>query len=142
MTTLGDIADELYRRLSRVRGLNPAVGPQSGVPMPTALVLPPMDVSFRQTFGKRGVFQPEFRVWLLVADTITEEATRLLFEFIDPTSPLSIQNAIEGDDRTLGGIVDDCVVLSCRSLDSEEVALIQAWGYEFRLTIMARRNDA
>jgi hypothetical protein len=140
--TLAAIADELYRRLATIRGLNPAVGPQSGVPMPTALVLPPTDISFRQTMGGRGIYQPEFRVWLLVADTITEEATRLLFEFLDPTSSQSIQRAIEGDDRTLGGLVDDCVVLTCRSLDSEEVALLQAWGYEFRLTIMARRNDA
>jgi hypothetical protein len=142
MSTLAAIADELYKRLAKVKGLNPAVGPQSGIPMPSALVLPPVDVSFRQTMGSRGIFQPEFRVWLLVADTVTEEATRVLFEFIDPTSPNSIQRAIEGDDRTLGGLVDDCVVLNCRSLDGEEVALLQAWGYEFRLTIMARRNDA
>jgi hypothetical protein len=141
MSVITDIADELYRRLSRVRGLNPAVGPQSGTPMPSVLVLPPTEIRFRRTAGPEGIFEPDFRVWLLVADTITEEATRLLFDFIDPTSPTSIQRAIEGDDRNLGGLVDDCVVLSCRSLESEEIALVQAWGYEFRLTIAARRRD-
>lgn len=141
MSNLNDIANELYRRLSTIRGMNAAVGPQSGVPMPSALVLPPTDIRFRRTMGPSGITEPDFRVWVLVADTITEEATRLLFDFIDPTSPMSVQRAIEGNDRTLGGLVDDCVVLSCRSLDGEEVALVQAWGYEFRLTIAARRND-
>jgi hypothetical protein len=136
------IADELYRRLAGIRGLNVGIGPQSGVPMPTALVLPPTEVRYRRTAGPVGIVEPVFRIWLLVADTITEEATRLLFEFVDPTSPLSIQRAVEGDDRTLGGLVDDCVVLTCRNLEGEEVALIQAWGYEFTLTIAARRNDA
>jgi hypothetical protein len=139
--TITAIANEIYKRLGTIRGLNAAVGPQSGTPMPSALVLPPTDIRYRRTAGPNGLFEPDFRVWVLVADTITEEATRVLFEFIDPTSPLSIQRAIEGDDRTLGGLVDDCVVLSARSLEGEEVALVQAWGYEFRLTIAARRND-
>lgn len=132
MVTLNAVADELAGRVNEAFGEIHTRATEGGpVLSPQFLIVTP-DFDYHVTARKTDF---TLEAWVLVADTITDDAVRQLRTYAEADG---IKAAIEGTDRTLGGLVDDCVVLRFRSLSADEYQMVAMWGGVFEIQIMGR----
>lgn len=132
MTTLNAVADEIAGRVNNeFPEVNVRATEGGPVLSPQLLVVTP-DFEYHTTASKKDY---QLECWLLIADTITDDAVRKLRTYAEIDG---IKAAIEGNDRTLNGLVDDCVVLRFRSLSADEYQMVAMWGGVFEIQIMGR----
>ena len=137
MANLTDILIAIEGRLATIPGLRlPGTGLiVDQVNPPAAQVgIPPVD-SYRETM-RRGKWLIQPTITVLVSASLDRTGQLALAEYANPTGARSILAAVEGD-RTLGGVVDDCIVQSFRPLGLEEVGLIGYYGGEWTLLVAA-----
>lgn len=134
--TLTAIMGGLRDRLATISGLRASDVSPGQINPPAAIVGVPSVPEYRSTMG-RGVFTVEATVTVLVsAGAPTDQAQRDLATYADVTGVNSIPTAIEAD-RTLGGVVADCVVTAFRPLGLEEVGAIGYYGGVFTVLVVA-----
>lgn len=97
-------------RLQTIAGLNTYVHTPDQVAVPAAFVGIPPIPQYHQTMGM-GRFRLDLTVTVLTSSGWSREGQLALADYVDPRGDKSIRAAIEGD-RTLGGVVDDCIVVS------------------------------
>lgn len=100
-----------------------------------AIVGVPPIPNYHATMG-RGRFGLEPTVTVLVSAQFDRIGQKKLAGYANPTGATSIVAAIEGD-KTLGGVVDDCIVVDFRPLGIEQAAEIGYYGGVFTLRIQA-----
>jgi hypothetical protein len=133
--TILQVMQGIETRLKTIDGLRVTYYIADQVNPPQAVVgCPPID-SYRATF-RRGVFLLQPQVVVLTSAALDRVGQTALAEYANPIGAKSIPAAIEGD-RTLGGVVEDCVVDSFQPLGMEEVGLIGYYGGVFDLRVVA-----
>jgi len=134
--TVQAIMEAVQDRLETVVGLRSDPFLPDQVNPPHAVVSVPPIENYRTTF-RRGRFELRFSVYVLVSATLDRIGQMAMASYADVTGDNSIPLAIEGD-RTLGGVVDDCVVVAFRPMTQEEVGQISYYGGVFDLLVIAR----
>lgn len=114
MADIAALRDGAANTLSTISGLN-TYAYVPGSPTPDAAVVGPVDVSYEDTF-EREANEYTFSVWVVVAHTSDRDAQRRIDDYLSLTGPKSVYAAINAD-RTLGGAVSDCHVLSGEVVD-------------------------
>lgn len=135
-TTLLAVMDGIEVRLQTITDLRTSEWTPASISPPHAFVGVPAIDEYRTTFG-RGRWSLDPTVTVLVGAQLDRPGQRALAEFASPTGARSIPAAIEAD-RTLGGVVDECYVVSFRPLGIEEVGEIGYFGGEFSLHVVGR----
>lgn len=123
-------------RLDTIDGLNTFEYAPDLVTVPAAVVGPPPIPNYLKTFAHGHLdIQPTVRV---VTSTALDRAGQLLLaDYANPTGALSIRTAIEGD-KTLGGIVDDCIVVDFDPIGLMEINGVAYYGGIFTLRVIAQ----
>lgn len=136
--TIAEIMGGLKTRLATISGLQAYdYAPDDPVP-PCAFPLVPPVPSYRETFG-RARYVLTFRVIVLTGAQLDRPGQMRLADFASQTGSSSIRAAIE-DDRTLGGIAEECVVDSFSPDGLDEVGLVGYYGGTFMVRVVARGN--
>jgi len=126
VTTLAEVIEGLASQLASIPTLTVYDHVPGHCNFPAAIIVPPTIPDYRDDLDD-GSYTALFEVPVLVGSAIAENQ-RTLVPFLDPRSPTSIFQAVEGD-RTLGGLnVDALVSGSPRRLTFDEVAAYKAWG--------------
>lgn len=134
-TAVLDVMRGIETRLQTITGLRTASYVADQINPPQAVVgVPPIE-DYRATM-KRGRWQLQPQVYIFVSAVLDRAGQAALAGYANVTGSTSIPAAIEGD-RTLGGIVEDCVVDAFRPLGMEEVGLIGYYGGVFDLRVIA-----
>lgn len=133
--TIQQIMEALEERLKTIDGLQTSDFVPGQVNPPHAMVGVPDVPEFRSSMG-RGVFTLEPTITVVTSKTIDRAGQHQLASYVDPASSTSIAKAVEAD-RRLGNTVQDCIVLSYRSLTVLEVAAIGYYGGVFNLRVIA-----
>lgn len=100
----------LAETLTDIDGLQEAPFMLPNATAPSAELIPGM-IDYDAAM-QRGLDELNAVVRVTVGTALTVGAQRRLREFRDPNGPDSVKAAIE-QDRTLGGLVDDCHVTRC-----------------------------
>jgi hypothetical protein len=130
VTTLNDVADEITARVGAAYPNLHAKDNEGGAILsPTLLVTTP-SFDYHTTARKKDY---ELEAWLLLANQLSPQVVRSMRDYAEASG---IKAAIEGSDRTLGGLVDDCVVLRFRWLGAEEYQMVPMVGGIFTIQIM------
>lgn len=133
--TLKAIMLGIESRLATIAGLRTSEIVPEAISPPVAIVgLPPIS-TYRSTM-QRGTYELDLTVTVLVSAGVSRVGQLLLAEYASVSGANSIPLAVEGD-RTLGGVVDDCVVTAFRPLGLDEVGAIQYYGGVFTLKTLA-----
>lgn len=131
--TVAAIMAGIEVRLGTIDGLRVSDVAPDQINPPAAIVgVPPLNY----TGFNRGRIQIEPTVTVLVSAALSRVGQHALAAYANPAGASSVKAAIEAD-RTLGGVVADCVVVSFRPLGLEEVALIGYFGGVFELRAIA-----
>jgi hypothetical protein len=134
--SIPDIMSGIETRLATISGLFVSeIHPAQIVP-PIAVVGVPAIPSYHLAM-RAGSFEINPTVMVLVSATVDVAGQHQLAAYANPTGSSSVKTAIEGD-RTLGGVVDDCLVESFRPLGLDEVNTIGYWGGVFTLAVYAQ----
>lgn len=137
--TIEQVMDGIEARLATISGLRVSdVVPDSvnvtGNAAAAIVGVPPIP-SYHVTMG-RGRFSLEPTVTVLTSAEYSRIGQKKLAGYANPTGATSIVAAVEGD-KTLGGVVDDCIVVDFRPLGIEEAAQIGYFGGVFTLRVQA-----
>lgn len=137
--SIEEIMDAVEARLQTIDGLRTddiAAGPQniSGNASVATVAVPPVP-SYRTTMG-RASYELLLDVYVNVSPEPTRLGQRRLAAFASQTGDKSIRAAVEAD-RTLGGVVQDCIVRSFEPLGLEQVGALGYFGGVFNLYILA-----
>lgn len=133
--TVLQVMQGIEERLNTIDGLRASYFVADQINPPQAVVgVPPIE-DYRATM-RRGRWQLQPQVYIFVSATLDRAGQAALAGYADVSGDTSIPAAIEGD-RTLGGVVEDCVVDSFRPLGMEEVGLIGYYGGVFDLRVIA-----
>lgn len=137
MSTIADIRNGLVTALQSVPGLSTYSAEPGSITPPAAVVVTPT-IEYHRSFNADGALrQYDFRIIVMVAQGLLDEAAHTLDTFADPTATTSIRAALEVD-PTLGGVCESLIVTAFRPLNAEEVASLQYWGGSFDVTVYAR----
>lgn len=133
--TIEQIMDGIETRLATIPNLRTRnVSPDQIVP-PCAWVGVPPIPSYHATFGSgRMTLAPT--VIVAVSASLDRVGQMRLAGYANPTGATSIKAAIEAD-KTLGGVVDDCIVVSFQPTGLDEVGGIGYYGGIFQLQAIA-----
>lgn len=132
--TILQVMQGIETRLDTITGLNVSAFVTDQISPPVAIVgVPP--IQYRETMQK-GKFSLAPTVTVLVSAALDRTGQTLLAGFANPTGSASIITAIEGD-KTLGGVVDDCIVWDFRPLGLDEVGQVGYYGGIFNLRVLA-----
>lgn len=134
--TIEQVMLGIESRLATIAGLRVTEYVPDQVNPPQAFVGVPAVTEYRSTYG-RGYFTMEPTVTVLVSKNLDKQGQLKLASYANVTGASSIVAAIEAD-RTLGGMVDECWVLSFRPLGLEEVGAIGYYGGVFDLRTVAK----
>jgi hypothetical protein len=137
-TTLEQIMQALEARLKTIPAPNElrAADTIPGSIMPPAAMVGCPDIeNYRETMG-RGKYRLQFTITVFTSAAWDRTGQLKLAAYANPTGPSSIITAVEAD-KTLGGLVDDCMVVGFRKLGLEEWALLQYFGGEFTVQVVA-----
>lgn len=106
---------------------------------PAGFVELPDIPNYRESFGPNGKIKYEpIQVTVLVEKLISRVGLRLLAGLASPQGATSVRAAMEaGGDKTLGGLVDECIVLDYRMLTAAEVGQYGFVGGAFGLRVIA-----
>lgn len=135
--TLVQILNGIQTRLATIpslRGRTDVFMPDQINPPQAVLPLPSIP-EYHETF-KRGKMRVTAQVVVVVSKAYDRIGQTALSTYMDATGTHSVINAIEGD-ATLGGIVDDCTVMSCAPVPGEQVGELGYYGATFTLEIIA-----
>jgi len=133
--TILQVMQGLETRLATISGLRVSEFIADQITPPMAVVgVPPIE-SYRVTM-QRGRFMLQPQIYILVSAALDRVGQAALASYADVSGATSIPAAVEGD-RTLGGIVHDCVVDAFRPLGLEEVGMIGYYGGVFDLRVIA-----
>jgi hypothetical protein len=133
--TIAEVMQGVEARLATIDGLRVADHAPTQINPPQAYVGVPPVPRYHATMGM-GRFEIEPTVTVLVSANLDRAGQLQLAEYANPTGAKSVRAAIEGD-KTLGGKVDDCIVVSFRPLGPVEVGLIGFYGGVFELRAVA-----
>ena len=98
-------------------------------------IIPVPSINYRESM-QRGKASLSSFAGLVLTDTKDSELGQLkLAALASFTGASSVITAIETD-KTLGGVVDDCVVWNFRPLGQEEINQISYFGGEFTLRVL------
>ena len=122
-------------RLKTISGLRTAPQKSESVTPPMAVVVAPDFPDYRETMG-RGKLQFEVRVDLVLSASVARVGQQKMATYSDRIGVQSIPLAIEGD-RTLGGTVDDCIVVSFVNRGIDEIGGLPYLVGEFMLRVIA-----
>lgn len=134
--TIEQIMDGLEARLATISGLRVSDVSPGQISPPCAIVGVPAITSYHATFGSGRMTLDDLTVTVLVSAAIDRVGQKKLAGYANPTGSTSIKAAVEGD-KTLGGVVDDCIVVSFRPLGLDEVGVIGYFGGIFQLRAIA-----
>lgn len=124
--TLEQVMTGIETRLATISGLRVAEYITDQILPPKAVVgVPPVE-AYHATFNSNRMLL-DFPVTVLVSAALDRAGQLKLAGYANPTGTTSVKAAIEGD-KTLGGILDDCIVMSFRPLGLEEIGLIGYYG--------------
>lgn len=130
-STIEQIMLGVETRLQTISGLRASEIVPDQINPPHALVGVPPIPNYRLAMG-RGSYELGLTVTVLVSSAVDRVGQLALAGYASITGPTSIPLAIEGD-RTLGGVVSDCIVTSFRPLGLDEVGVISYYGGVFDL---------
>lgn len=133
--TIRQVLLGIEARLATIPGLQTSPVMPDQITPPAAFVGLPAIPNYHATMG-RGRFDLEPTVTVLVSATISKDGQLALADYANPTGTTSVLAALESD-RTLGGVVEDCIVIDFRPLGMEEVGLIGYFGGVFTLRAIA-----
>ena len=127
------LADKVRNGIERASGFNVSPWPNSGMPLPRIEVWPGDPyVTYFETAGADGVADVQLELVVDVeaidAETIFKQMTDFLS--VGVGHPSSIADAVMRGAHDLGGLVDDCVVLSAQwdpAGDEPDQARIPVW---------------
>lgn len=102
--------------------------PQAVVPMPH---IP----AYHHTF-KKGKMSISAQVIVITSKAYDRTGQESLATYMDAGGANSVATAIEAD-STLGGLVDDCTVMSSIAMTPEQVGEVGYYGATFTLDIIA-----
>lgn len=139
MSTIDQIAGGIETRLRTISGLNVARYFTGQIVPPVAIVGVPPVSDYHASMG-RGIIALEPTVHVFTGSAIDLEGQRTLSAYADPVGSSSIRAAIEAD-KTLGGLVQDCIVREFRPLNLEEYSALNYYGGVFTLQLYARGNS-
>ena len=134
--TIAQILAGVETRLATIDGLRVSDIVPDQINPPAAIVGVPEIPDYHAT-QRRGYFIVSPTVTVLVSAALDRVGQMKLADYASPAGALSVVSAIEAD-RTLGGVVDDCIVTSFRPLGLEEVGLIGYYGGLFTLRVAAQ----
>lgn len=133
--TIEQIMLGIEARLATISGLRTAEFDPDQINPPQAVVgVPPM--SYHTSFA-RGLFQLEPTITIFVSRFLDRVGQLALAAYANPTGASSVIVAVEGD-KTLGGVVDDCIVVDFRPSGQLEVGLVAYYGGIFTLRVTAQ----
>lgn len=121
-------------RLKTISGLRTAPFVPSQINPPQAYVSVPTIPHYHGAFA-HGKFQLDFTVVILISKAMDRIDQPALALYADIAGSKSVHAAIEGD-RTLGGSVDDCIVVAFREADVE-LGGIKWYSGVFTLQVVA-----
>lgn len=133
--TIEEIMLGIEIRLATISGLRTSEIDPDQINPPQAIVGVPEISRYHATMGM-GRFEIEPTVTVLVSAALDRVGQLKLAGYANPTGATSVRAAIEGD-KTLGGKVDDCYVVSFRPLGRSEVGAIGYYGGLFTLRAIA-----
>ena len=134
--TIRQILERLEQRLESIDGLRVTAYVADQVNPPQAVIGVPPIPSYHRTMG-RGLIQLNPTVTVLVSAALDRAGQLMLADYANPTGTKSIVQAIESD-KTLGGIVDDCMVVDFTPLGLEQAGLVGYYGGVFTLQVHAQ----
>lgn len=133
-TDLVAVMKGIEERLATIPDLRTSAYVADQINPPQAVVaVPPID-NYRMSFG-RGTFSIRPQIYVFVSAALDRVGQQALAEFANPAGSRSIAAAIEAD-RTLGGVVQECVVESFRPLGFEEVGQLGYYGGVFEIRVI------
>lgn len=133
--TIAQVMQAVETRLATITGLRVNDIKPDQINPPQAIVGVPPIPRYHQSMGM-GKFQINLTVTVLVSASLDRIGQLALAGYANPTGAQSIRAAIEGD-KTLGGVVDDCIVVSFDPLGLEEVGIVGYYGGVFTLQTIA-----
>lgn len=134
MTSVNDIADEIVERVqAKFPEIHVRATEGGGLIAPQFLIVTP-NFDYHTTARKKDF---TLEGWLLTGNQLSDQAVRHLRDYAEPGK---IPAAIEGTDRTLGGLVDDCRVMSFRWLGADEFQMVEMIGGIFTIQLMGRTS--
>lgn len=134
--TIRQVLEGIETRLETISGLRVAAWVADQVNPPQAVIGVPPVPTYRSAF-LRGNFLLEPTVTLLVSAALDRAGQLALADYANPTGALSVITAVEAD-KTLGGIVEECLVQSFQPLGLEQVGVIGYYGGIFQLRVIAQ----
>ena len=133
--TIQQIMEAIETSLETIPGLRTSEYVPDQLNPPQAVVDFPGEIVYHGTFAHgKYVFEPT--ITILVSRTVDRIGTAALAAYASPSGTNSIHLAIEAD-QTLGGVVDNCVVLNFRRLGQQEIDALQFFGGLFTLRVIA-----
>lgn len=133
--TIAAVMTGIETRLATIAGLRLTEYTPDQVNPPQAFVGVPPVPNYHQTMG-RGRFTLEPTVTVLVSAALDRVGQLALAEYANPTGPKSVVTAVEAD-KSLGGVVEDCIVVDFRPFGLQEVGVIGYFGGVFNLRVIA-----
>jgi hypothetical protein len=135
MPTVEQIMVALETTLDTIDGLRASAWVPGQINPPQAIVGAPPISNYNTAQGGSGIEIP-MTVTVLTSAVYDRTGQMKLAGYASPTGDQSIRAAVMAD-RTLSGVVHDCLVDSFRPLGLEEVAFHQYFGGLFQLRVMA-----
>ena len=133
--TIAQVMAGIETRLKTIEGLRTDAYIADQINPPQAIVgVPPVE-NYHATF-QRGRMSLDMEIYIFVSGVLDRQGQVALAEYANPTGTKSVITAIYGD-KTLGGVVEDCIVRSFRPLGMEEVGLIGYYGGVFEMSVIA-----
>lgn len=134
--TIEQIMDGLETRLATISGLRVSDISPGQISPPCAIVGVPPVTNYHATFGSGRMTLDDITVTVLVSAAVDRVGQKRLAGYANPTGSTSVKAAVEAD-KTLGGVVDDCIVVSFRPFGLDEVGVIGYFGGVFQLRAIA-----
>lgn len=137
MATIDDIVNGVAARLSTIPGLNVTAYFRGSFTPPVAVVGVPAIPEYHTAMGRSSFFQVEPQIHLFTSAATDEAGQRDLAKYANPSGSYSVKAAVETD-RSLGGVVHDCIVREFRPLNLEEYSALNYFGGIFTLQVTAK----
>jgi hypothetical protein len=102
---------------------------------PQAVVYMPTVLAYHSAFN-RGLMHLQVELEVIVSKTVDRADQIALTTYADATGANSIIGAIESD-KTLGGVVSDCMVVDYKPNPTETVGELGYYGGRFTLQVYA-----
>lgn len=132
--TILQVVQGIETQLATIDGLRVTEYVPDQINPPQASVGPPAIPEYRSSF-RRGIFAITPTVTIFTSAATDRAGQWALMDYMNPTGSKSIPAAIEAD-KTLGGLVDDCIVDNFTPLGLEQVGALGYYGGVFSLRVI------